>query len=361
MENNINSSRRSFLKKLTAYSLSSIIGDLSAGGTGYGSCRNVHVGKFVPVMLTPYKDDLTIDFDALSRLIEFYEEAGAKGFFANCLSSEMYHLTPDERLAITSHVVKRLQGRASVVATGSFGQTIQEKVDFTQRIQDTGVDAVILISSHFVEKEENDQVFIQHLDKFLSLTGSIPLGSYECPNPYKRIISPEVYAFMVQSGRFVYHKDTSEDLEMIKTKLALSEHSSLQLYNAHSGTAVASIRAGAAGMSPISGNFYPEILAWIGESANNPDKLEDLKWIQAQIAQTEPTISNVYPISAKYFLEQRGLPINLGSRSLKKTLSEEQKSTLSDVYTRFLGWCERLNIKPVNYNVELRQREIRRR
>src|SRR5690554_5724213 len=124
MKNNINSSGRSFLKKLTAYSLSSIIGDLSAGGTGYGSCRNVHVGKFVPVMLTPYKDDLTIDFDALSRLIEFYEEAGAKGFFANCLSSEMYHLTPDERLAITSHVVKRLQGRASVVATGSFGQTL---------------------------------------------------------------------------------------------------------------------------------------------------------------------------------------------------------------------------------------------
>ena len=345
----MSSSRRSFLKKLTAFSLSPIIGDLSAGESGCNSFPNNHVGKFVPVMLTPYKDNLTIDIDTLSRLTDFYEEAGAKGFFANCLSSEMYHLTPEERLAVTSHVVKRVQGKAAVVATGSFGQSLQEKVDFTKKMQDTGVEAVILISSHFVGKEEGDQVFIQNLEKFLSLSGSIPLGSYECPNPYKRIISPEVYAFMVKSSRFVYHKDTSEDLENIKTKLALSANTSLQLYNAHSGTAVASIQAGAAGVSPISGNFYPEILSWISENANNLEKQEDLNWIQAQILQTEPIISNVYPISAKYFLQERGLPIQLGSRSSKKNMSEEHKRSLSEVYTRFLSWCERLNISPVKF------------
>ena len=81
----------------------------------------------------------------------------------------------------------------------------------------------------------------------------------------------------------------------------------------------------------------------------NPDKQEDLKWIQTEILLTEPIISKVYPISAKYFLQQRGLPIQSGSRSSKKTLSEEQKRTLSDIHNRFLGWCERLNIKPVNY------------
>lgn len=213
----------------------------------------------------------------------------------------------------------------------------------------TGVDAVILITSQFVEKEESDQVFRQHLEKFVSASGTIPLGTYEAPNSYKRIISPEVYSFMVQSGRFVYHKDTSEDLEVMKTKLALSENTALQLFNAHSGTTVSSIQAGAAGMSPISGNFYPEIIVWMSENAHQQDKQEDLKWIQSEILQTESMIFNTYPISAKYFLQRRGLKIQTGARSSDNTLSQERVKVLGDVHTRFLGWCERLGIEPVKF------------
>jgi 4-hydroxy-tetrahydrodipicolinate synthase len=52
---------------------------------------------FIPVMLTPFKNNGAIDYDALTKLTEFYLEAGAAGLFANCLSSEMYELEPDER------------------------------------------------------------------------------------------------------------------------------------------------------------------------------------------------------------------------------------------------------------------------
>lgn len=348
MNDKFNSSRRSFLKNMAALSLSPLVVDFVHGDRLIPMKREE--GKFVPVMLTPYHADMSIDFDALSRLIDFYEEAGAKGYFANCLSSEMYHLTPPERLSITSHVVKRVAGKAPVVATGSFGESIEEKAEFTRQIGASGVEAVILISSHFVGKEEDDHIFIQNLEQFLLRTDSIPLGSYECPNPYKRIISPEVYAFMVRSGRFIYHKDTSENLEMIEEKLQISANGLLQLYNAHSGSAVASIQAGAAGMSPISGNFYPEVITWIAKNAHRLDRKEDLKWIQSEISHTEPIISKVYPVSAKYFLQLRGLPLQTVSRSSKGVLSEEQRNALAEVHTRFLGWCERLNIKPVTFS-----------
>ena len=72
--------------------------------------------KFVPVMLTPYKSSLQIDFEGLSKLIDFYQEAGAKGFFANCLSSEMYELSDTERLSLVRHVVRHVNGRFPVVA-----------------------------------------------------------------------------------------------------------------------------------------------------------------------------------------------------------------------------------------------------
>src|SRR5215217_3781254 len=137
--------------------------------------------KFVPVMITPFNLKAKVDFDAVCRLVDFYLAAGVKGFFANCLSSEMYSITEDERLELTKHIVKYVNGRAPVVATGSFGLTIEDKADFTKQIYDTGVNAVILISGHFANVDDSDEVLLMNFDKMLRLTNNIPLGMYECP------------------------------------------------------------------------------------------------------------------------------------------------------------------------------------
>lgn len=115
-----------FLKTLGVLSIAPIVAGVSAEAAAKVPARQP-VGKFVPVMLTPYQSNKSIDFEVLSRLVDFYEAAGARGYFANCLSSEMYHLTPEERLQVTSHVVKRVQGRFPVVASGFFGDTLEEK------------------------------------------------------------------------------------------------------------------------------------------------------------------------------------------------------------------------------------------
>ena len=94
--------------------------------------------KFVPVMITPYDLKAEVDLDVVTTLIEFYLAAGVKGFFANCLSSEMFSITENERLNLTAHIVKQVRGRVPVVATGSFGLTIADKALFIRKIYDLG-------------------------------------------------------------------------------------------------------------------------------------------------------------------------------------------------------------------------------
>ena len=64
---------------------------------------------FIPVMLTPFLESGEIDYEGLKLLTELYMRAGSAGLFANCLSSEMYELTEDERLAITKPLLIRPQ------------------------------------------------------------------------------------------------------------------------------------------------------------------------------------------------------------------------------------------------------------
>ncbi|MDQ0106735.1 4-hydroxy-tetrahydrodipicolinate synthase [Chitinophaga terrae (ex Kim and Jung 2007)] len=303
--------------------------------------------KFVPVMITPFNLKARIDLGMVEALVDFYLEAGVKGFFANCLSSEMYSISEDERLELTQHVVRYVNGRVPVVATGSFGLTINDKAEFTKKIYDTGVDSVIMITGHFANVDEPDDILLERFDQMFSLTGDIPLGLYECPAPYKRIITPAILKTLLATNRLIYHKDTSCNVEQVKAKLDVVKGSRLEFYDAHTPNAVASMQMGAAGMSSISGNFYPEILVWLCKNVLEEDKQEDVRWIQSELQRVDPLIHIAYPMSAKYFLQQRGFPVRTISRAHALELTPEQKQTLQQIHRDFLGWCERLQIQPV--------------
>ena len=359
MREEYSSSRRIFLQKITAgtlgLTLTSVMGEevfarmnsqpVPSTGKNAGAPFQSDK-KFVPVMVTPYLQNGQIDFDCLSRLTDFYMAAGVKGYFANCQSSEMYFLNPDERLAITRHVVQRVNGRMPVVATGSFGKSLEEKAEFARKIYQTGIDAVIMITSHFAEKRESDDILISNCEKFLSLTGNIPMGTYECPAPYKRILTPYAFEALLKTKRLVYHKDTTIAFEKVKAKIELAKSSKLEFYDACTANTMNSLQAGAKGMSAISGNFYPEILVWMCNNATNPEKQADVKFIQEQITKTEFIIGKNYPLSSKYFLRKRGLPIELITRKSNKPLTSKQQTALDETYTVFLGWCDRLGIEP---------------
>jgi 4-hydroxy-tetrahydrodipicolinate synthase len=114
---------------------------------------------FIPVMLTPFKYNGAIDFEELTRLTEFYIEAGAAGLFANCLSSEMFELTHNEMLQAVNHAIKVANGKVPVVATGTYKDSVNVQADVIKEIRDTGVDAVIAITGLLAKQDESDEIF----------------------------------------------------------------------------------------------------------------------------------------------------------------------------------------------------------
>ena len=174
------------------------------------------------------------------------------------------------------------------------------------------------------------------------------MGTYECPAPYKRILSADVFKTLLSTGRLKYHKDTSIDLDKIKEKLQIANVPGFDFFDAHTPNAMHSLQMGARGMSSISGNFYPEVLVWMCNNANDPNKQEDVKWLQSELTRVDPLIHQAYPMSAKYFLQLRGLPVRTISRAYVQELTPAQKDVLKGIYDNFTQWCSRLGITPVD-------------
>lgn len=265
---------------------------------------------FIPVMLTPFNNDGSIDYKTLTALTELYLKSGVTGLFANCLSSEMFELSEAERLQVTKHVVDVVAGQVPIVATGTFEGTIQQQADFTNKIYGTGIEAVILISGLLAKENDSDAVFVDNVHQLLNLTPGVPTGFYECPVPYKRVLTASQLEDFVNTGRVVYHKDTSLDINQIKAKLSVVKNPDFGLYDAYMVHAIESLKAGSAGLSCIQGNFFPELIVWICDNYNDASKAEELSAVQQFLESNMGVMHDVYPIVAKYALQKRGLSIS---------------------------------------------------
>ncbi|WP_316795554.1 dihydrodipicolinate synthase family protein [Pedobacter agri] len=269
---------------------------------------------FIPVMLTPFLSNGEIDYPALTQLTEIYLQAGSSGLFANCLSSEMFELSDKERIQAIKHVLKVVDGSVTVVATGTFGGAISKQADFVKEVSDLGVEAVIAITGLLANEEDSDAVFNDRVYDLLNQTDKIPIGFYECPVPYKRVLKPEQLADFVSTGRVIYHKDTCLDLEQIKQKLKLTEGYAFGLYDAYIVHAVESLKAGSSGLSCIQGNYFPELIVWLCDHYNDGSLADEVNAVQQFLIDNMDVMHNVYPIVSKYFLQKRGLNISTFTR-----------------------------------------------
>ncbi len=287
---------------------------------------------FVPVMLMPFKFNGEIDYAGLVRLTEFYLEAGAKGLFANCLSSEMFELTPRERLTATKYIVDVVNGRVPVVASGTFEKSVDAQAEFVKAMYDTGVQAVIVITNMMAEKDESDEIFSDNVFNLLTLTGDNPLGFYECPVPYKRLLTPVLLKQFVSTGRIMYHKDTSLDIEQVRAKIAAGSGYQFGLYDAYMGHAVDSLKAGAAGLSCIQGNYFPELIVWLCDNYNVPDFEPEVQKLQKFLIEKMDIMHKAYPTVSKYYLQKRGLVISTTTRGKTISLSSQEIKDIENFY-----------------------------
>ena len=292
-----------------------------------------------PVMLTPFTEDGAVDYASLERLIAWYENNGVSGLFAVCQSSEMFSLSLRERVGVARFVKEH--ARVPVIASGHVSADREDQLDEIRRVADAGVDAVVLISNRMAPDREGPDVWKKNLEWLLGrLPDSLPLGVYECPAPYKRLLSDEELAFCAKSGRFRFMKDTCCDLQTLARRAEIVRGTPMRLYNANIATLLDSIKAGCDGFSGVMANFHPDLFVWL---------LDNYERYPEQAARLQETLTmcalierQCYPVNAKYHLQRLGVFASAYSRvraqaELSETFKDEvrQMERLAD-YMRSL-------------------------
>jgi 4-hydroxy-tetrahydrodipicolinate synthase len=276
----------------------------------------------IPVMLTPFTDEGEIEYPGLERLIEWYLDKGADALFAMAQSSEMQFLTLAERAALGHFVVKQVAGRVPVVVSGHISDDPFSQIEELTAAARTGADGIVLVTNHLDPKATGTETFRGNLDWLIErLPSDIPLGLYECPAPYRRLLSDEELKLCIDSGRFVLLKDVSCDLATVKRRVASAEGSPLAIINANAAIAYDAMLAGAGVFAGVFTNFHPDLYKWLRTSGPlNPELAEEINTFLVVAAVSEVL---GYPALAKMYHQRIGTFNSIRCRVINYDIHEK--------------------------------------
>ena len=200
-------------------------------------------------------------------------------------------------------------------------------------IAETGVDAIVWVSNRLDLMNDGDDVWIANAKKLLAqLPEDIAIGIYECPFPYKRLLTKKILDWCISTGRFTFIKDTCCDPDMLDERLDQIKGTSVKLYNANAQTLLYTLKNGAAGYSGVMANFTPDLFQWLCENFDKDPELAQK--VQNFLCITAFTESLAYPVTAKYHMNKVGVPMSLWSRSRDyKQFNKYQQMIIDDIMT----------------------------
>lgn len=264
--------------------------------------------EILTTMITPYKTDGSIDYEIAEKYVDWYYENGLDGIFAVCQSSEIFYLSLDERVELNKRVYNRaksLDKNFLVVSSGHISDTLEEQEKELNAIYESGTDALILITNRLDINNEGDDVFIANAEKLIAqLPREAKLGLYECPYPYKRLVTPKILDWCLSTGRFYYMKDTCCDAAMIAERSKQLEGSQFRLLNANCQTLLETMRNGADGYCGIMCNFHPKLYSWLRDNYKS-EKADLVQSVIGTFGFTE--VGLPYPLTAKYHMNLCGI------------------------------------------------------
>jgi 4-hydroxy-tetrahydrodipicolinate synthase len=276
----------------------------------------------IPVMLTAFDDRGGIDWESQERLTEWYLERSSESLFAVCQSSEMLYLDLSEREALARFTVEVVDGRLPVIASGHVGVTLKEQITELTKIADTGIDCLVFVTNRLDPDNLGSEFLFNTVETLKQeLPPDLRLGLYECPAPYRRLLSDDEIAYFAQDPRFVILKDVSCDIQTVRRRLELTKDSSLVISNANAAIAFEAMKSGASGFCGVFNNFHPDLYRWLADEGEIHTELaNELARFLVLSAATE---GMGYPKLAKAYHQRLGTIQSSFSRAVAEDIFEK--------------------------------------
>ena len=204
-------------------------------------------------IVTPFKNDSSIDFAALGRVVNHVISGGVNYIVVLGTTGESVTLTKDEKKAVISYVAEVTDSRVPIMA-GMGGNNTQEVINYIRHSNLTGIDGILSVAPYY--NKPNQRGLFQHF-KEIATCSPVPVILYNVPGRTCSNISSETCLELAnECENIIAVKEASGDMVQIM-KIIKGKPDHFQVISGDDMMTIPIIASGGSGVISVLANAFP--------------------------------------------------------------------------------------------------------
>jgi 4-hydroxy-tetrahydrodipicolinate synthase len=204
-------------------------------------------------IITPFKNDTSIDFAALGRVVDHVIKGGVNYIVALGTTGESVTLTKDEKKAVISYVVEAIDNRVPLVV-GIGGNNTQEVINTVRHTDFAGVDGILSVAPYY--NKPTQRGLFQHF-KAIATSSPVPVILYNVPGrTCSNIASDTCLELAHECENIVGVKEASGDISQIM-RIMKGKPENFSVISGDDLMTIPVIAVGGAGVISVLANAFP--------------------------------------------------------------------------------------------------------
>jgi len=258
-------------------------------------------GSLVAIV-SPMREDGSLDFDALRRLVEWHVGEGTHAIVVVGTTGESPTVDPGEHIELVRVAVQAARGRIPVVA-GTGANSTREAIELTAQARQAGADASLQVVPYY--NKPTQEGLYRHFTAVAEAV-DLPVILYNVPGRTVADLGIETTLRLAQVPGIVGLKDATGDLARAG-ELLRRLPPTFALYSGNDDSALALMLLGGHGVISVTANVAPRLMRQMCDAA-----------LKGDLAGARALNARLMPLHARLFVEPNPIPVKWALQRMGK-------------------------------------------
>lgn len=245
-------------------------------------------------IVTPFKSDFTIDWEAWENLLEKQAAGGISGIVVSGTTGESPTLTVQEKTSLVRKARAILPRHIRIMA-GSGGNNTDQSIELSKLCVDAGADSLLVVTPPYNKPSPAGL----HLHfKAISTSVDVPVCLYHVPGRTGQMLSPEILADLCKIDGICSVKEATGDLAFMTRAINKTTDIKIDFLSGDDITFLPSLAVGATGVVSVLSNLLPSEMVALYDS-----------WATGNMAEAQRIHKSLQPLMDVMFCESNPGPV----------------------------------------------------
>jgi 4-hydroxy-tetrahydrodipicolinate synthase len=275
-------------------------------------------GTVLTAMVTPFKEDFSLDLDRAGELAQWLLEHGTDGLVVAGSTGESATLSDEEKGELWRAVVEAVEGRGKVIAgTGTYDT--EHSVHLTQEAGRAGVDGVLVVTPYYNKPPQRG--LVEHFTRVAGAT-PLPVMLYNIPGRTAVRIEHDTLLRLAEVENIVAVKDSTGDFDALSHVMTAAPPG-FEVYCGDDWAMLGFMCLGAVGVVSVASHVVGERIHQMIDLVTDGDLPAARKVHQELLPAFDGMFITANPIPVKAALELIGQPVGPSRLPLVPATDEE--------------------------------------